>query len=179
MIAIIGGLGYLKFVNQSAQNGITTQTPINDQPQTEVNSFDECVAAGNPVMESFPRQCRANDQTFTEDIGNVLEKIDLITINNPRPNQKISSPLEIEGEARGTWFFEATFPFELRDANGDLIAESFAQAEGEWMTEEFVPYSATLDFEIPDTEVGVLVLKRSNPSGLPENDDELQIPVKF
>jgi len=40
------------------------------QPQTqEVNSFDECAAAGNPVMESYPRQCTANGQTFTENVA--------------------------------------------------------------------------------------------------------------
>lgn len=26
-----------------------------------ITSFDECVAAGNPVMESFPEQCRTQD----------------------------------------------------------------------------------------------------------------------
>ncbi len=27
------------------------------QAEAEVTNFDECVAAGNPVMESYPRQC--------------------------------------------------------------------------------------------------------------------------
>ncbi len=31
-----------------------------------IDSFEECIAAGNPAMESFPRQCIANGQTFTE-----------------------------------------------------------------------------------------------------------------
>ena len=35
-------------------------------PADSVNSFEECVAAGNPVMESYPRQCRHGDRTFTE-----------------------------------------------------------------------------------------------------------------
>ena len=35
----------------------------------EVNSFDECVAEGNPVMESYPRQCRSSEGvTFIEEI---------------------------------------------------------------------------------------------------------------
>ena len=34
----------------------------------EITNFEECVAAGNPAMESYPRQCRANDQTFVEEI---------------------------------------------------------------------------------------------------------------
>lgn len=35
---------------------------------SEVTNFQECTAAGNPVMESYPRQCRAGDQTFTEQL---------------------------------------------------------------------------------------------------------------
>lgn len=35
----------------------------------KITNFEECVAAGNPVMESYPRQCKANDQTFVEDIS--------------------------------------------------------------------------------------------------------------
>ena len=34
----------------------------------EIDSFEECVAAGNPVMESYPQQCSANGQTFVEEI---------------------------------------------------------------------------------------------------------------
>lgn len=33
--------------------------------QTSINSFAECVAAGNPVMESYPEQCAADGKTFT------------------------------------------------------------------------------------------------------------------
>ncbi len=33
-----------------------------------INSFEDCVNAGNPVMESYPRQCRANGETFTEEL---------------------------------------------------------------------------------------------------------------
>lgn len=35
----------------------------------EVSSFDECVAAGNPIMESYPRQCRSGEVTFVEDVS--------------------------------------------------------------------------------------------------------------
>jgi len=36
----------------------------------KVNNFKECIAKGNPVMESYPRQCINNNQTFTEIIEN-------------------------------------------------------------------------------------------------------------
>lgn len=33
-----------------------------------VTDFDSCVAAGHPVMESYPRQCAAGGQTYVETI---------------------------------------------------------------------------------------------------------------
>jgi hypothetical protein len=29
-----------------------------------IGSFDECAAAGNPVMESYPEQCSTNGHTY-------------------------------------------------------------------------------------------------------------------
>ena len=145
----------------------------------DITSFEECAAAGNPIMESYPRQCRANNKTFAEYIGNELEKTDLIQIENPRPNQLIESPLTITGTARGNWFFEATFPVVLQDANGNVLAQHYATAQGEWMTVDFVPFSIELTFTKPQTKTGLLLLQKDNPSGLPENDDQLEVPVVF
>lgn len=37
--------------------------------QFSIDSFDDCIAAGFPAMESYPRQCRtSDDETFTEDL---------------------------------------------------------------------------------------------------------------
>ena len=150
------------------------------KPTETINNFEECVAKGYPILESYPRQCRTPDgKTFVEDIGNELEKIDLIRISKPRPNEFIQSPLEIEGEARGYWFFEADFPVQLLDANGKEIATGIAKTSSNWMTEDFVPFEAKIEFQVPATKKGILILEKDNPSGLPENADELQIPVRF
>ncbi len=52
------------------------------------------------------------------------------------------------------------------------------------MTSEFVPFEAVLKFEKPASIKGVvnkgsLILKKDNPSGLPKNDDALEIPILF
>lgn len=147
---------------------------------TAVNSFEECVAKGYPAMESYPRQCKTPDgKTFTEDIGNELEKKDLIIVSNPRPSDVVKSPLEIKGEARGTWFFEASFPIKLLDKNGNELGTAIAQAKSDWMTTEFVPFEATLEFPTPSIEKGTLILEKDNPSGLLQNADQLIIPVRF
>lgn len=97
----------------------------------------------------------------------------------PQPNQIITSPLAVTGEARGPWYFEASFPVKLLDANGNLLAETHAQAQGEWMTEDFVPFTATLKFRKPVTSTGTLVFTKDNPSGEPQHDDLRRIPVRF
>ncbi len=151
-----------------------------EAPTSVVNSFEECAEAGYPVMESYPRQCRTDDgKTFTEDIGNEIEKLDLIRVENPRPNQKITSPLNIKGQARGYWFFEASFPIKLYNGKEEEIASAIAQAKTDWMTEEFVAFEAILQFQTPDKGKGTIVFEKDNPSGLPENDDQLEIPINF
>ena len=37
----------------------------------KIDSFEECAKAGNPVMESYPRQCIANGNTFVEEIKDI------------------------------------------------------------------------------------------------------------
>lgn len=43
-------------------------------PAIPITSFEDCVAAGNPVMESYPRQCRAGDQLFVEEIDEPVQQ---------------------------------------------------------------------------------------------------------
>lgn len=104
---------------------------------------------------------------------------DLIRVSNPSVGQLVTSPLIVTGEARGNWYFEASFPLRLEDENGTVLATGYAQAQGEWMTTDFVPFSGTLSFSAPTSPTGVLILEKDNPSGLPEHADERRIPVQL
>ena len=107
-------------------------------------------------------------------------KSDLIFLNSPLPGANISSPLTIKGRARGTWFFEGDFPVILLDAQYKKIAESYATAKGEWMTEDFVDFEGTLKFKHSVSgPKGTLILRKDNPTGLTKFDDFLVIPVNF
>ena len=144
-----------------------------------ISNFEEC-AKYFPVMESYPSRCVTSDgRSFTQDIGNELEYADEIRIEAPRPNQTISSPLRIAGRARGSWYFEADFPVELVDGNDKSLVISYAQAQGEWMTSEFVPFEGKIIFQKPTTQSGTFIIRNANPSGLAENQKELRVPVKF
>jgi hypothetical protein len=103
-----------------------------------------------------------------------------ITVTTPLSMQAVQSPLIVEGMARGTWFFEASFPMTLVDWDGKIIAEGIAQAQGDWMTEELVPWKGEIVFTKPDfDERGYLILQKDNPSGLPEHDDAIEVPILF
>lgn len=43
-----------------------TQEPVT--PQKNIANFTECANAGNPIMESYPRQCNANGKTYVENV---------------------------------------------------------------------------------------------------------------
>jgi len=99
----------------------------------------------------------------------------VIQVEGPLPNAVVASPLIVTGRARGTWYF----PVKLFDANNLEIATGVAQAQGDWMTENFVPFTVTLTYATPATATGTLVLYKDNPSGLPENDASVSVPVTF
>ncbi|RDJ31606.1 MAG: hypothetical protein DWQ18_06045 [Crenarchaeota archaeon] len=63
----------LKYDDSPACVSLETSTRLVERGWTlvesAIDSFEECTAAGNPVMESYPRQCRTDDgQTFVEEI---------------------------------------------------------------------------------------------------------------
>lgn len=106
----------------------------------------------------------------------------LIVLDEPRPEAEISSPLKVSGKARGSWFFEASFPVILTDWDGKIIAQTPAQAKGDWMTNDWVPFEAVLIFSNPEATVssrGALILRKDNPSGLPQFDDARELTIFF
>lgn len=94
-------------------------------------------------------------------------------------DSKITSPLVISGQAKGTMFFEGSFPVSIEDSNGKNLGTEIAKAEGEWMTEKMVPFKATINFKTPSTKTGFVVLKNDNPSGLPENEHSVKFSISF
>ncbi len=123
-----------------------------------------------------------NTATLTVVSGNYLApSLDdsKVKLASPQPGALVTSPLQVSGQAVGQWYFEASFPITLLDANGKILVQTHAQAQSDWMTTSFVPYLATVNFETPTTDTGTLVLHKDNASGLPEHDDSRTIPVRF
>ena len=104
---------------------------------------------------------------------------DSIHVRLPASHAHVSSPIHIEGEARNGWYFEATFPIRLLDAHEGVLGSTVAHSQTEWTKEGWIPFSADLSFSMPFTPTGTLIFEKDNPSGLPENDEHLLLPVTF
>jgi hypothetical protein len=165
-------------------------TPVS-APSVAITSFETCVAAGNPIMESFPRQCRdaVGGTTYTEQGAQnpttatrtfPSAKGISIELDDWPTNSVITSPLTIHGRVPGNWSFEASFPVVLKDSAGNIIAQAPAALQGDWMTNDMVAFSVTLEFTKPANKpAGTLIFQKANPSDLVQNADSLQLSVQF
>jgi len=142
---------------------------MRSQEDTWVCQNGQWVKHGNPKEPMPTEGCEDEELAVSENIR----------VFSPKPNEEISSPVEISGEAIGPWYFEADFPIELVDENGKSLAEGFVTAQGEWMTEDFVPFNGTLEFDPDEAKSGKLIFRKDNPSDLPELDEEFIVPVRF
>lgn len=161
MILLVVGVGvYVFFVTYDSDEGIVQEFYENQNADADISKSE------------VPTDVQAH----------INSKSELIQVSNPLPLSVIESPLSFTGQARGLWFFEASFPVQITDWNGLIIGQGVATADGEWMTEEFVPFSGTITFTLPEGTPyrrGSLIFSKDNPSGLPEHDDALEIPVRF
>ena len=104
-----------------------------------------------------------------------------VVVMSPAPNATITSPFVVQGAVTGGgWFFEATFPIKVLDANGTVIGQGLAQAKSDWMSTGTVPFSASITFTKPATATGTIVFTKDNPSANPVNNGQpFDIPIVF
>jgi hypothetical protein len=154
-------------------SGCTITNPLIKDPQ--ITSFNLCQEAGFPVTKTNPQECHYQGQIFIQEPTNPDIKVDSL-----KSNQVISSPLTITGQAKGTWFFEASFPVTLVDSQGEIMAQAVATTKKEWMTENFISFSATLEYVgFGGTNPGTIIFEKNNPSDNRELDDQLLVPVFY
>lgn len=150
-----------------------------DNTLKQFSTVKKVIYAIERDVEKFYEFIQVGCQVENNMCDNSVLKTSLVKITSPVMGAKISSPIKITGEARGTWFFEASFPIKIVDEKGKEIGSGIAQATSDWMTNNFVPFSASISFSAPTTSYGVIILQKDNPSGLPINDDQVRLFIKL
>ena len=99
-----------------------------------------------------------------------------VSVASPASGATVGKTFTVSGKAPGPWYFEASFPVRVYDADNNKIGQAIAQAQSDWMTTALVPFTAAITVT-GYTGAATLVLLRDNPSGLPENDESVSIPI--
>lgn len=99
-----------------------------------------------------------------------------VVIDAPKSGANVPKDFTVTGKAPGPWYFEASFPIQVKSATGTVIATGIATALTEWMTPEDVAFKADISVE-SYAGPATLVLIRDNASGLPEHDASVEIPI--
>lgn len=158
VIALVGGSAYGTYVWQHGR--------VEDL-ESQVSRLDTELAAakGSQVPEisyNYTSEKGVDIKVYTPDFG-----------------KQLTSPVIVMGEAPGSWSFEADFPVKILDKDGKTVVQGIAQMQGDWMTDQPVPFVAKLMFDEAVSGDGTLVLQKDNPSDLDINDDSVSIPIKL
>lgn len=130
-----------------------------------------------PMATSTPAVTQTPDETpaTTTEVPKPLHE--KINVSSPKANASVAKKFTIIGKAPGNWFFEASAPYMVTTPEGDKIAQGTLRAIGDWMTTNLVDFKADVSINPAYSGPATLVLLKDNPSGMPENDDSLEIPI--
>jgi hypothetical protein len=147
LLVIIGLLGWMIFVKPAEAPTVATSTP-------------ETVIPADTTPDTIPTALH-----------------DRVSVSYPRAGATVPKTFTVIGKAPGNWFFEASAPLMIQAPDGSKIAQGYVQAIGEWMTTELVDFTGDVNISTSYSGPATLVLMRDNPSGLPENDDSIEIAI--
>jgi hypothetical protein len=100
-----------------------------------------------------------------------------VKVFSPASGASVERTFTISGVAPNAWYSEAVFPIQIRDGDDNLIASGQGHAQSDWTVDGPVPFIATITVTRVYSGPANLILLRDNPSGLPENSDEVTIPI--
>lgn len=86
-----------------------------------------------------------------------------VRIETPEPGARLVSPLQAEGVADNSWYFEAVFPARLVAEDGAVIAEAPAIAHSDWTVPGPVRFNVEMAFSVESETPATLVLSEDMP----------------
>ncbi|MEA1929347.1 MAG: GerMN domain-containing protein [Patescibacteria group bacterium] len=126
------------------------------------------------------RSLGGNDN-FADQAISIDETTELV-VSQPLADDVIESPLTVEGQALGSWFFEGQFALTLIDGEGEVLGETLVLAslgaDNEMGPEAMVPFDTIMLFGETEAGTGHLIFEPANPE---RGEDQLfvKLPVRF
>lgn len=130
------------------------------------------------VVSPIPSQSTPTQSSPIASIDDLSQEMPIIT--SPVINQRVASPLTVEGTIPAGWMFEGSVPIRILDNQKQIIATGVAKevVAGTWMSGEPVRFKSTIPFTT-SAQTGYLRVEKDNPSGLPENAKQFDLSLLF
>ncbi len=135
-----------------------------------IDSFEDCANAGFPVMESYPRQCKANGELFVEEIEGILaleEALEIAEGSECTEKGTLTRNYLYNNDTKTWWIgLEMKEEFEKEDCNPVcVVSEETGKAEINWRcTGAIIPTSEETHCE----EQGGMVVSGPSEEGVME-----------
>jgi hypothetical protein len=134
-------------------------------------------ATAHPVSKAQQSKSSLAPEKTVSPIAPDAPLSSVVVVTSPLPHATVDVSFVVEGRAPVGWFSESVFPIQVRDENNNVIARATAHGPTAWKKSTALSWSATVTVLGPYTGPATLILLRNNPSGLPENDDAVTIPI--
>lgn len=129
-----------------------------------------------PTTPAFVRVAHM-DGSFVETLRGINTATSTVAFSAPQAGAETTAPMHVSGSALGEWFFEAQMPVRVTDPSGVVLGEGVAHAQGDWMTNRPVAFTADIPLTMPYQGPAILTVERDNPSGLAKNFASVSVPI--
>ena len=103
-----------------------------------------------------------------------------IKLNNIKEGDTVEVGFKVEGSVTGSWYKEGVFPVRvINNTTKEVVITNIARADGEWMTEDYVPFSFVIDADITEETPFILRFDKANLSELSDNYDYASLSVNL
>ena len=136
---------------------------------------NEDICCKYQLCEQLTGMCDENKKESGEEV--LSEKGNKLVLDSLKDGDTVDEGFEVKGSVSGSWFFEGSFPVRVLNMQGEIVKSIPVTTQDDWMTEDLVSFSFKLDTQFKGESIVVLRFEKSNPSGLEENDDSVQISI--
>ena len=141
-------------------------------------SQDEDLCCKYSLCANITKQCEKKEEAKGTEITS--EKGVIIKLDNIKEGDTVEVGFEVKGSVTGSWFTEGVFPVRITEKEtNSVIITNTARADGEWETEDYVPFSFVIDAEIEEDGIYILRFDKANPSGVSDSYDYASLTVNL
>ncbi len=106
----------------------------------------------------------------------IISESDLVSFSI-LPNSAVHGVISYRGIIKNNYFFEGNIRINILNMNKQILKESHATATTDWMTSGPVSFEGVIDLSMLPKGPAYMEIHNDNPSGLPENDKSILIPI--